>query len=66
MTRKEWLRLARLINGGTLALGDSENLINKASFIMSVRRWLTEESPDFDQDVFDAACYGEYHKELIS
>ena len=62
MKRKEWLRLARIINGSTIF--GNENLINKSSLITALKQMLNEEIPQFDENTLNLACYGAYHKEL--
>jgi hypothetical protein len=63
MNRREWLKLARIINGSTIY--GKTNEINKSSLVEAIRQMLTVTSHDIDYEIFYSACYGNYNKELI-
>ena len=61
MEKREWLQLARIINGGTVY--GKADLINKKSLVAALNNWLLEVGDYYEEDVFAAACVGKTIKD---
>ncbi len=54
MTKKDYIKLARIIKGGTVY--HNEQYLNKQSFIESLCEVLREDNPRFDEERFIKTC----------